>query len=81
MIQRLEDEFDERVPGARSRRRSRSRRRRGALADLADGEIALAIAGGRWAATDGEKVVTGDAADLGRARRRPRAAGRWSPTT
>ena len=45
----------------------------GTPADLADGPIAIAIAGGRWAASDGDKVVAGDASDLRRARRAARA--------
>jgi DNA polymerase-1 len=37
----------------------------GAVTELADGPIAVAIAGGRWAAADAERAVTGDASDLG----------------
>ena len=44
----------------------------GAPRDLAEGPIAIAIGGGRWAASDGERVVTGDAGG-------PRRAGRRAP--
>jgi DNA polymerase-1 len=37
----------------------------GAVSELADGPIAIAVSGGRWAAADPERVVTGDASDLG----------------
>jgi DNA polymerase-1 len=36
----------------------------GGIADLAEGEVAVAIAGETWAASDGAKIVTGEAADL-----------------
>ncbi|MGZ5332448.1 MAG: DNA polymerase I [Solirubrobacterales bacterium] len=36
----------------------------GGIADLAKGEVALAIAAGTWAAADGKKIVTGEVADL-----------------
>jgi DNA polymerase-1 len=37
----------------------------GAVSELAEGPIAVAIGGGRWAAADAERVVTGDASYLG----------------
>ena len=65
MIQRLDEEWDEVVPGRDGRGDDRGRGRGGdAVADLADGPIAIADRGGRWAASDGERVVAGDAADL-----------------
>ena len=36
----------------------------GSPADLAKGEVAVAIAGGTWAAADAKKIVTGEAEDL-----------------
>ncbi len=36
----------------------------GAVADLAEGPVALAVAEGRWAASDGSALVAGDATDL-----------------
>ena len=36
----------------------------GSPSDLAEGPISLAIGGGRWAASDGKRVVAGDASDL-----------------
>ena len=35
----------------------------GSVADLAKGEVALAIAAGTWAASDGKKIVTGECDD------------------
>ena len=64
-----------------SRRRSRSRPRRARPPTSPTGQIALAIGGGRWAATDGERVVAGDAADLADARAASSRAARSSPTT
>jgi DNA polymerase-1 len=36
----------------------------GSVADLAKGEVALAIAAGTWAASDGKKIVTGECEDF-----------------
>ena len=36
----------------------------GTPADLAEGPISIAVAGGRWAASDGDRVVAGEAPDL-----------------
>ncbi len=36
---------------------------RGAIADLAEGEVALAMADGTWAAADAKRIVTGEAED------------------
>ena len=69
--------------GARPQRRDRARGRGGggdARPTSAEGPVALAIAGERWAAADGERIVTGDSTP-GRAGRRARPAGRSSPTT
>jgi DNA polymerase-1 len=64
VIQRLEDEFDEQVPEREVEDTIEVEAEEGTPSELADGEIALAIAGGAWAAADGERVVTGDASDL-----------------
>ena len=50
-----------RCPAAASSRSSRSRRWRGRPADLGEGPVALAIAGERWAARQGERIVAGAA--------------------
>jgi DNA polymerase-1 len=52
VMQRLDEEFGEVVP------------EEGSPSDLAADEIAIAVGAGRWAATDGERVITGDAPDL-----------------
>jgi DNA polymerase-1 len=65
VIQRLEEEFDETVPDREVDETIEVEAVEGTLADLPPGEVAMAIADGVWAATDGEKVVTGDASDLG----------------
>jgi DNA polymerase I len=65
VIQRLEEEFDEAVPDREVDETIEVEAIEGTLADLAPGEVAMAIEDGVWAATDGDKVVTGDASDLG----------------
>ena len=65
VIQRLEEEFDEIVPDREVDETIEVEAVEGTLADLAPGEVAMAVHAGAWAATDGEKVVTGDASDLG----------------
>jgi DNA polymerase I len=64
VIQRLDDEWDEVVPGRMVEETIEVEAQEGAPAELAEGPIAVAIAGGRWAASDGTRVVAGDAADL-----------------
>ena len=64
VIQRLDDEWDEVVPGRMVEETIEVDAEEGTPADLADGPIAVAIGGGRWAGSDGAKVVSGDAADL-----------------
>jgi DNA polymerase-1 len=64
VIQRLDDEWDEVVPGRMVEETIEVEAEEGKPDDLADGPIALAIGGGRWAASDGSKVVAGDASDL-----------------
>jgi DNA polymerase-1 len=64
VIQRLEEEFDEIVPDRAVDETIEVESIEGTLADLAEGLMAMSIIDARWGATDGEKVVTGDAADL-----------------
>ena len=64
VIQRLDDEWDEVVPGRMVEETIEVDAEEGTPTDLADGPIAVAIGGGRWAGSDGAKVVSGDAADL-----------------
>jgi DNA polymerase-1 len=64
VMQRLDEEFGEIVPERRVEETIEVEAEEGGPDDLAAGEIAIAVAGGRWAASDGERVVTGDAPDL-----------------
>ncbi len=64
VIQRLEEEFDEVVPDREVDETIQVEAQEGTLADLGSGDVALAIVAGRFGATDGEKVITGDAGDL-----------------
>ena len=64
VIQRLEDEYEGEVPSRAVDETIEVAAAPGAPSDLADGPIALSIEGGSWSATDGERAVTGDAADL-----------------
>ncbi|MDX6583457.1 MAG: polymerase [Solirubrobacterales bacterium] len=64
VIQRLDDEWEEVVPGRMVEETIEVEAQEGTPADLGDGPISLAIAGGRWAAGNGTKMVTGDASDL-----------------
>jgi DNA polymerase-1 len=65
VIQRLDDEWDEEVPGRMVEETIEVEAEEGSPAELAEGPISIAIAGGRWAAGDGTRMVAGDAADLG----------------
>jgi DNA polymerase-1 len=64
VMQRLDEEFDEIVPEREVEETIEVEAVEGTPADLAAGSIAIAIEAGRWAASDGEKVVAGDADDL-----------------
>ena len=64
VIQRLEEEYEGAVPDRSVDETIEVEAVEGVPADLPPGPIGLAIAAGRFAATDGAKVVTGDAADL-----------------
>ena len=61
VIQRLEDEWERRVPGRRTEERIELEASEGALADLSGSEIAFALSGDRWGAFDGERLLVGDA--------------------
>ncbi len=65
VIQRLDEEWDEVVPGRMVEETIQVEASEGSPRELADGPISLAIGAGRWAASDGDRVVAGDAADLG----------------
>jgi len=64
VIQRLDDEWEESVPGRMVEETIEVAAAEGSPTELAEGPISLAIVGGRWAASDGERVVAGDAGDL-----------------
>jgi DNA polymerase-1 len=64
VVQRLDDEWEEVVPGRMVEETIEVDAKEGTVADLADGAISMAISGGRWAASDGAQVITGDATDL-----------------
>jgi DNA polymerase I len=64
VIQRLDEEFPEDVPGRAVEETLVVEAQEGTPADLADGPISIAVSGGRWAGSDGKKVVGGEAADL-----------------
>jgi DNA polymerase I len=64
VMQRLDEEWGEVVPGRSVAEEIEVEAVEGTPADLADGPIALAIAAGRWAGADGERVVGGEAGDL-----------------
>ena len=61
VIQRLEDEWERRVPGRQTRERIELEPQEGTLAELSQDEIAFALAAGRWGAFDGERLMVGDA--------------------
>ncbi|MGH2951739.1 MAG: 5'-3' exonuclease H3TH domain-containing protein, partial [Solirubrobacterales bacterium] len=60
VIQRLDDEWDEVVPGRAVEETIEVEAVEGTPGDLAD-PIALAVSNGRWAGSDGEQVVAGPA--------------------
>jgi DNA polymerase-1 len=64
VMQRLDEEFGEIVPEREVEKTIEVEAIEGTLDDLAEGVTALAVVAGRWAATDGGLVVTGDAPDL-----------------
>jgi DNA polymerase-1 len=65
VIERLEDELDEVIPGRAVAEELEIAAEEGDVSDLGQGETSIAVGGGRWAATDGERLLAGDAHDLG----------------
>jgi DNA polymerase-1 len=63
VIQRLDEEWEEVVPGRMVEETIEVEAREGSIAELADGPIALGLAHGRFGATDGKEVISGEAAD------------------
>jgi DNA polymerase-1 len=63
VIQRLDDEWDEVLPGRAVEETIEVEAKEGPIADLADGPIALGMTRDRFGATDGTRVITGDALD------------------
>jgi DNA polymerase I len=64
VINRLEDEFDETIPGRTVAEELEVSTEEGSITELAGGAVALAIAGGRWAAADGKRVIGAELDDL-----------------
>jgi DNA polymerase I len=62
VMERLEEALPEgaAVPGRKVENELEVEAVEGTPADLADGQVALAIDGDRWAAADGERIVTGE---------------------
>ncbi len=65
VMKRLDEELDEDVPERTVEETLVVEPVEGTPADLPSGPIAVAVADGRWAGSDGERVVTGEAGDLG----------------
>lgn len=66
IMERLEEGLPEGalVPGRKVETELEVEAAEGSTSDLADGPVALAIASGRWAAADGERLVSGDCAGM-----------------
>jgi DNA polymerase-1 len=64
VIQRLDEEWEEVVPGRMVEETIEVEVEEGSPTELAEGPISVAIAAGRWAASDGTRVVAGEASDL-----------------
>ena len=64
VMQRLDEEYEASVPGRAVDETIVVEAEEGTPADLPQGAAALAIAGGRWAGTDGARTIVGDAVDL-----------------
>ena len=60
VIQRLEDDWEGDVPDRPADDLIDVDATEGTIADLGDGEIAIAIAAGRWGGYDGERLVAGE---------------------
>src|SRR4029079_3189682 len=66
VVQRLDEEFLEDVPDRAVEETLAVDAEEGTPDALAQGPISIAVAAGRWAASDGHRVVTGEAPDLAR---------------
>ena len=64
VMRRLDEEFEEDVPERAVEETLVIDAVEGTLADLPPGPVALAVAEGRWAGSNGDLVVTGEAIDL-----------------
>ncbi len=64
VIQRLDEELPEDVPDRAVEETLVVEAEEGTPADLREGPISIALGDGRWAASDGSRVVTGETADL-----------------
>ncbi len=64
VVQRLDEEFTEDVPERFTEQTLVVEAVEGSPADLPPGPVAIAVAGGTWAASDGDSVVKGEAQDL-----------------
>jgi DNA polymerase I len=63
VVQRLDEEWDEVLPGRHVEETIEVEAKVGSIADLAEGEIALGMTSDRFGATDGSSVITGDVLD------------------
>ena len=64
VMKRLDEEFSEDVPERTVEETLVVEAEEGTPADLPSGPVAMSVADGRWAGTDGERVVAGDYDDL-----------------
>jgi DNA polymerase I len=64
VMQRLDEEFSEDVPDRAVEETLVFDAEEGTPADLPEGPVTMSIAEGRWAGTDGDRVVEGDYQDL-----------------
>jgi DNA polymerase-1 len=64
VIQRLDDEWDEAVPGRAVEETIEVEAEEGSIADLPEGPVAVATGGERFGATDGKRMIAGDATDM-----------------
>jgi DNA polymerase I len=64
VIQRLDEEWDEVLPGRAVEETIEVEAKEGSIADLADGPVGLGMTSDRFGATDGRGVVVGDVLDV-----------------
>jgi DNA polymerase I len=65
VMQRLDEEYPDDIPVAAVEEEIEVEVSEGTVSDLPSGTIAVSVHDGRWAAADGERVVAGEAPDLG----------------